>query len=213
MDKFIIFDLDGTLIDTLKGISYALNKFLKDNNYEYQYSEKEVASFIGNGARVLLAKAIKNNNYSNEFYTDFLSYYRKYQYKSKLYKRVKETLKRLNKMNIDLFILSNKPNDLLIELINIFLSNIKFKHIQGYKEGYEAKPDIKLLNESIIQKYTLDIKNGYIVGDSYVDILTGKNIGISTILVTYGYGILEVSKSKNPDYIIDEFRKLLEVIK
>ncbi len=211
--KFVIFDLDGTLIDTLEGITIAVNKFLKYKNINLEYSKDTIRTFIGNGAELLFKRFMKDNSYNDKDYELFLKFYRDNQKYSVLFKNVDVTLQELNKKNIKLFILSNKPDELLQTLIPSLLKDIKFEYIQGQDKNYPIKPDVTLLNEKIIKKYNLNINNGFYVGDSYVDVLTGKNANLKTILVTYGYGKLEDSLKYNPDYIIDDFKDVLEIIK
>lgn len=211
--KFMIFDLDGTLIDTLEGITIAVNKFLKYKNINLEYSKDSIRTFIGNGAELLFKRFMKDNSYNDKDYELFLKFYRDNQKYSVLFKNVDVTLQELNKKNIKLFILSNKPDELLQTLIPSLLKDIKFEYIQGQDKNYPIKPDVTLLNEKIIKKYNLNINNGFYVGDSYVDVLTGKNANLKTILVTYGYGKLEDSLKYNPDYIIDDFKDVLEIIK
>lgn len=211
--KFVIFDLDGTLIDTLEGITIAVNKFLKYKNINLEYSKDSIRTFIGNGAELLFKRFMKDNSYNDKDYELFLKFYRDNQKYSVLFKNVDVTLQELNKKNIKLFILSNKPDELLQTLIPSLLKDIKFEYIQGQDKNYPIKPDVTLLNEKIIKKYNLNINNGFYVGDSYVDVLTGKNANLKTILVTYGYGKLEDSLKYNPDYIIDDFKDVLEIIK
>ena len=209
----MIFDLDGTLIDTLEGITIAVNKFLKYKNINLEYSKDTIRTFIGNGAELLFKRFMKDNSYNDKDYELFLKFYRDNQKYSVLFKNVDVTLQELNKKNIKLFILSNKPDELLQTLIPSLLKDIKFEYIQGQDKNYPIKPDVTLLNEKIIKKYNLNINNGFYVGDSYVDVLTGKNANLKTILVTYGYGKLEDSLKYNPDYIIDDFKDVLEIIK
>lgn len=211
--KFVIFDLDGTLIDTLEGITIAVNKFLKYKNMNLEYSKDTIRTFIGNGAELLFKRFMKDNSYNDKDYELFLKFYRDNQKYSVLFKNVDVTLQELNKKNIKLFILSNKPDELLQTLIPSLLKDIKFEYIQGQDKNYPIKPDVTLLNEKIIKKYNLNINNGFYVGDSYVDVLTGKNANLKTILVTYGYGKLEDSLKYNPDYIINDFKDVLEIIK
>lgn len=211
--KFVIFDLDGTLIDTLEGITIAVNKFLKYKNINLEYSKDTIRTFIGNGAELLFKRFMKDNSYNDKDYKLFLKFYRDNQKYSVLFKNVDVTLQDLNKKDIKLFILSNKPDELLQTLIPSLLKDIKFEYIQGQDKNYPIKPDVTLLNEKIIKKYNLNINNGFYVGDSYVDVLTGKNANLKTILVTYGYGKLEDSLKYNPDYIIDDFKDVLEIIK
>lgn len=211
MGKAVIFDLDGTLIDTLKGITKALNETLKELNIPYFYNEEIVRTFIGNGARTLFFKGIKRE-FSEEEYSLFLKNYEKYQYISPLYNNVLNTLKLIKNKGYLLFIYSNKPNELLSLLIKEkFKEDIAiFKEIKGEDKNYPKKPDPTYLNE-LFNKYDIDKLNSYYIGDSITDINLSKNVSIKSIIVSYGYGNKKELKESN--YLINDFKEILDIIK
>ena len=211
--KFVIFDLDGTLINTLKGITVAVNKFLKFKNINKKYSEDEVKKFIGNGAELLFKRFMNGYEYNTNDYELFIKYYKDNQIYSEVYNNVDKTLKELKKRGYLTYILSNKPDELLKILIPSLFKDIDFDYIQGQDKNYKCKPDVTLLNERIINKYNLNSNDGFYVGDSYVDIQTGKNAKLKTIFVTYGYGDKNVALMNKPDYVIEDFSELLGILK
>lgn len=213
MQKFVIFDLDGTLIDTVEGITIAANKYLKDHSIPFVYTKKDISSFIGNGAPILFKRMMKEYEYTDSDYEEFLTYYRDNQKYSVVYDSVICCLKELIKRDYYLFILSNKPDSLLQILIPELLKDIEFKYIQGQDNNYPTKPDVTLLNEKTINKFNLDPKNGFYVGDSYVDVLTAKNASLKSIFVTYGYGDNQKAIDLRPDYVINEFKEIMEILK
>ena len=156
---------------------------------------------------------MKNYEYNENDYQEFLTFYRDNQKYSKVYPEVVSSLKALISRGYSLFILSNKPDSLLQILIKELLNEINFKYIQGQDNKYPTKPDVTLLNEKIINSFDLDPNEGYYVGDSYVDVLTGKNAKLKSIFVTYGYGDYQKAMSYKPDYIIDKFKDILEIVK
>lgn len=210
MVDYIIFDLDGTLIDTLEGITVAVNETLKEVGLDYYYTKSEVKTFIGKGAKNLITLAFKRNLSSEEFEL-FLKNYEKYQYVSKAFPNVMEVLKELNERNIPIIVYSNKPNELLQKLMEFVFNDIKFSYLQGQDLNYPTKPDVTLLKK-IIKHLKLEEKNGLFVGDSVVDILTAKNINMNCLILTYGYGnIIEMDKETNKTYIND-FKEVLKFI-
>lgn len=213
MQKFVIFDLDGTLIDTVEGITIACNKYLQFKDIPLHYSKQEIESFIGNGAPLLFKRMMKSYQYNDKDYEDFLSFYKENQKYSVVYPNVFNSLKELINRGYYLFILSNKPDSLLQILIPSLLKDIEFKYIQGQDNNYPTKPDVTLLNEKIINKFKLNKDEGYYVGDSYVDVLTAKNANLKSIFVTYGYGDNHKAMTYNPDYVIDDFKKIMEILK
>lgn len=213
MNKFIIFDLDGTLLDTLEGITEGLNLTLKELNFSKNYSKEEVKSFIGNGARRLLFLALKREFNESE-YSLYLKNYEKTQYISPFFKDVLNTLIDLKNKGYILMINSNKPDEILQKLIkNKFngLEKTLFSDIKGQDSSIKRKPDPTYLNE-LINKLNLKKENGFYVGDSIVDILVSKNLNIKSIIVSYGYGNQKEIIDNKPSYYIDEFKKVEEIV-
>lgn len=213
MNKFIIFDLDGTLLDTLEGITEGLNLTLKELNISKNYSKEEVKSFIGNGARRLLFLALKREFNESE-YSLYLKNYEKTQYISPFFKDVLNTLIDLKNKGYILMINSNKPDEILQKLIkNKFngLEKTLFSDIKGQDSSIKRKPDPTYLNE-LINKLNLKKENGFYVGDSIVDVLASKNLNIKSIIVSYGYGNQKEIIDNKPSYYIDEFKKVEEIV-
>ncbi len=214
MDKFLIFDLDGTLIDTIKGITKALNVTLKELNLSYNYDEEIVKTFIGRGARILFKLGLKRD-FKEEEYNLFLKNYEKYQYISPLFNDVLDTLKILKNKGYSLFIYSNKPEKLLIKLIdNKFKDNQHlFLEIKGEDNSFLKKPDPSYLFD-LFSRFNLDPKNGIYIGDSIIDLYTAKNANLKPIILSYGYGDYHKIKEEDSSILlIDKFKDLLEVIK
>lgn len=211
MNKFIIFDLDGTLIDTLEGIYVAINKTLEELNINKVYTKEEVKGFIGNGVGKLFERALKRN-YTSEEMDHLLINYEKYQYVSKPFEGVIETLDYFKNNGYSLFIYSNKPEHLLQKLCEYSFDKSLFKFIKGEDKNFPRKPDNTFL-KYLFKEYGLKSEEGYYVGDSYVDVLTAKNMNLRSIILSYGYGDLIETKKHNPDYIIDEFKRLKEIIR
>lgn len=210
MKKFVVFDLDGTLIDTLEGITCAINDTFLKLHKNFHYSKEEVATFIGHGARRLFYLANKGEFEEDEF-SLYLSFYEKDQYVSSLYPHVYETLKELNRLGVKILIFSNKPNEILQKLVANKLSDVDLLYIQGQDKNFPPKPDVTLLNK-ILTSFSLDPKDGIYVGDSDVDVLTARNSNMPSIILTYGYGNKELIKEAKPDYLIDDFKDIIKLI-
>ena len=210
MKNFVVFDLDGTLIDTLIGLTEAVNLTLKEINKPYYYSKEEVKSFIGRGARRLFTLATKNSFTDAEFDL-YLKNYEKCQYISEPFNGAIETLTYLKEKGYKLIIYSNKPNDILQKLIKNKLGMIEFDYIQGQDNNFPPKPDITLLNK-IFKELNLKSENGIYVGDSIVDLETAKNAKLESVIFSFGYGNQEEIKNAKPDYYFDEFENLKEIL-
>lgn len=214
MKKFIIFDFDGTLVDTLKGLTNASNLLMEEFNYPYRYSYEEVKEFIGNGARILFLKLTHRSDFDDNLehqYQQFLKLYEKTQYISPPFDGVVETLKVLNDKGIKIIIYSNKPDDILNKIVKYALKDIKILKIQGFLEGYKVKPDVTLLNKILLEN-NLNAYEGLYVGDSYTDYLTAMNLHMDMIFLTYGYCHKD-DKNKFECTKIDNFRDILNYIK
>lgn len=210
MVDYIVFDLDGTLLDTLIGLTLALNNTLKELNESYRYKENEVKGFIGNGAFILLSRALKRTPSDDEF-SLFLKHYEEDQYVSVAFPKVNEVLKELKEKGIKLIIYSNKPDEILQKLVKRNLNEVTFDYIQGQDKAYPPKPDVTLLNR-IIHKLNLENKKGLFVGDSIVDVLTARNVNLDSLILTYGYGKEEDFKKDNSIKLINTFEEVKEYI-
>lgn len=214
MKKFVIFDFDGTLLDTLKGLTNASNLLMEKFNYPYRYSYDEVKEFIGDGARKLFLRLIHRSDFDEELekqYQEFLKYYEETQYISPPFKGVIKTLKKLNKDGIKIIIYSNKPDDILNKIVNASLKDIKILKTQGFVEGYKVKPDVTLLNR-ILKENNLSPYEGLYVGDSYTDYLTAMNLHMDMIFLTYGYCHKE-DQDKFSCIKLNNFQDILNYIK
>ncbi len=210
MNNFIIFDLDGTLIDTLPGITKALNETLKELNITKSYNIQEVRNFIGGGVKKLFKSAL-NRDFSEDEINLMLKNYEKYQYLSNPYDNVLTVLDYLSNKNIKLFIYSNKPNELLQKLVKLKLNNVQFEYVQGDDFKFKNKPDPEFLNY-LFKKFNLNPNEGFYVGDSEYDLLTSINSKLKSIIVTYGYGNYEIIKEMKPDYMINDFEMIKEIL-
>ena len=210
MDKFVVFDLDGTLIDTLTGLTEAVNLTLKEINKPYIYKKEEVKTFIGRGAKRLFALASKNDNNPAEFEL-FLKNYERCQYISEVFPGVKKTLLALKEKGYKLIIYSNKPDSILQKLIKEKLGDIEFSYVQGQDNRYPPKPDITLLT-NILNKLNLKAEDGIYVGDSIVDLETARNANMKCVIFSFGYGDQKEIIDSSPDFYFDKFEQLNEIL-
>ena len=187
-DAFI-FDLDGTICDTLKDIAYCVNYSLKKHHLK-TYSLNEFKSFLGHGSKYLIEKAISSR--SDLFDSVFHIYMEKYlsnptKY-TKAYKYISPFLLKAKEKGIKLIVYSNKPDNLANEVINKCFGNDLFDLVVGIKKTTkEVKPSIsELINYS--HHLNINFSNSAYFGDSDVDLYTGINLKVKEIYLTcWGY--------------------------
>ena len=188
MKKLLIFDLDGTLVDTLVDLKNAVNHALLLKNYPERTLE-QIRKAIGNGVAKLVARSIPNGT-DNPDYESTLSEFRKYYSKhsvdfTKPYPGVHEQLINLKSQGYIIAVATNKLTDISRPLLNGFYPNI-FDYIQGDEPGMDRKP-APMMIETICHKFNVDKKDAFYIGDTNVDMETAENSGVDFVLVTYGF--------------------------
>ena len=205
--KCAVFDLDGTLLNTIKTITHYLN-FALANNGLGEVTPEECRGFVGNGVRMLLIRAIEaRGEYTDELYARmYESYNEAYNaephYLTEAYEGIPEMLEGLRARGIRLAVLSNKPHIATVGTIAKFFPNT-FDVVSGGREGIPLKPDpTALLSTVSALGFTPD--ECLYVGDSDVDMETARNAGVALGLgVSWGFRDREVLKSAGADLIID----------
>lgn len=206
----IIFDLDGTLVDSKKDIVEAVNFTLKQLGLKERPFE-EVASYIGTGVSSLIRQSLgqENKDLLNQAILTLEDYYRNhFAQKSNLYPNVRDILEFFKTKTMIVF--TNRKKEMaLISLKSLNIDHY-FKDVIGGDDENCLKPSLCSLNKAL--KWCEDKKRSIIVGDMDIDILAGKNAGITTCAVTYGIGNLNDLLKTKPDYVIDDLSQLKEII-
>ena len=214
--KLLVFDLDGTLMNTLKDLNVATNFALKKYNYEPRTLE-QTRKDIGNGVAMLIARSIPNGmdnpNYP-ECLTNFKTYYKAHYFENTFpYEKVKETLTILKSKGYLLAVVSNKFDEGAKKLVNYYLPNI-FDRIQGSLPelglGYKPSPD--LVNK-VLSEFNINNKDALYIGDTEVDYQTAVNSNLDVVMVSYGYrdrSFLETIIKNSP--IIDCIDELINLL-
>lgn len=209
----VVFDLDGTLLNTLDDLSDSLNYALKSNELPCRKKE-EVRDFLGHGAATLVERSIPNGC-KNPKYKKCVSDFRRHYFynmrnKTALYDGIIELLEKLRKKNYKLAIVSNKFDAAVKELNKIYFSGYIDTAV-GESENARKKPAPDILLKAIEEIGSTPEKTIY-VGDSEVDIETSKNAGTTCVCVTWGFRNRNFLESLNPDYIIDTPGELLGIL-
>ncbi len=213
--KALIFDLDGTLLDTIEDISNAVNSALVEFGFSPHPLDK-YKNFVGDGVEQLVLRSIGKDvdratfekvfnkvkeNYSNNLFV-----------KTKPYKNIIETLEELKRKNIVTGIISNKPHKFTELTVNYYFDRSLFSFVYGASDSYPKKPDPFLANK-VVEDYKLSKDEVAYVGDSDIDILFAKNAGIFSIGASWGFRGEEELRRSNADFIVSDPLQLLEFFK
>ncbi len=188
MNKAVIFDLDGTLIDSLPDILEQVNITLKEFKAPLRTAE-EIRQFIGNGARNLIKQSF--GDISEDDLDERLAFYNE-RYtnsgspKTKLFEGVEELLLSLKERGYKLAILTNKPQRTTDEVYSKYLSFANFDMVVGQSSSVKCKPD-KTATLNILEKLNVKKEDAFFIGDGETDVLTSINAGIKNISVLWGY--------------------------
>ena len=209
----VIFDLDGTLLDTLEDLADAVNAIMRIYGFPERTLE-EVRKFVGNGIRRLMELAVPEGVCGELFeqvFEEFRTYYTAHcQVKTKAYAGVMPLLAQLKTQGISMAIVSNKNHGAVVELNDIYFK----EHISvaiGQRDGIRKKPAPDTVFEAL-RMLGKEKAHALYVGDSEVDFMTAENAGMDCVLVRWGFRTEEELSAYNPVAMIDQPMQLLEIL-
>ncbi len=217
MIKLCIFDLDGTLLDTLGTISYYGNEALKKCGIEPILKE-DYKYHVGQGIYNLIKNMLNAKNCCTEenFNKVFKIYDDAYNsnttYKTEVYDGIKELLDNLKRDGIKIAVMSNKPDFATKSVAYDFFGRGYFDIVLGQRENIAIKPDPYSVIE-IINKLDVSKEEVIYIGDTSVDMKTGKNAGLNTVGVLWGFRDEKELTESGADLIISNPNELYEYIK
>ncbi len=209
--RSLIFDLDGTLVDSCEDIAASLNYTLATLGLPTK-TRAEVERFVGDGVKILLTRAAGNSDpaFLEKAVQIFRPHYSEHCVdRTELYPDVKEILE--NFKNKKLGVVSNKPFEMVIKTLDHFRVRHYFQSVMGA----ESTPNRKPHPEPVLK--TLEIlkatkSDAVMVGDGTADIAAGKAAGVLTCAVTYGYRKREELEAAKPNFIIKSILELKNLI-
>lgn len=213
--KCILFDLDGTLVDSLEDIACAMNAALEENGFP-THSTPEYAYFVGDGVRVLIERALPENQRDEKTIlrihkTYSANYDANYALKTKPYQGIPALLTQLKKMGMKLAVASNKPDALSQTLVRHFFDGI-FDVVLGKRSDVPAKPNPQIVND-ILKVLDAAPAECLFVGDTNVDIQTAKAAGLRSAGCVWGFRDYDELTAAGADYILNEPGELLHILK
>ena len=217
MHKLCIFDLDGTLTDTLESLTYSVNLTLQELGAD-PITDEQCKAFVGSGARRLIERSLEAAGVDLERIEEAMEIYgrvfKKFcTYHVAPYEGITELLYALRERGIQLAVLSNKPHLQTVDVVEMFFEENLFSHVQGQKEGIPRKPD-PTAALMIAEKFGVTPEECVYIGDSDVDMKTGTAAGMTTIGVAWGFRTKDVLLENGADYIAeraDEIKKIVLV--
>jgi phosphoglycolate phosphatase len=210
--ELLVFDLDGTLVNSQYDLGDALN-FALFRLAKPQLAYTEIPSMLGGGLRHLISQALETTvkEEIEEAIVFFYEFYEKnHTAKTAYYTGVAETLDRLSTKKMA--VLSNKPHRFTQGIVSKLDKAGHFELVMGADtEKYALKPSGEGL-EIILQHFNIIPEKALMIGDSTHDIMAAKSIGMHSCAVTYGYRSKEILFEAQPDLMVDTFAALAEVI-
>ena len=212
MKKLVIFDLDGTLLDTIADLAESANHALKQLGYPTRDVEK-IRTFVGNGVNKLLFRALPDEEKSEEnmmrMRTHFVPYYDAHNADlSAPYPGIVALLEELQAKGLRMAVASNKYQEATVKLVKHYFPMIDFVEVLGQREGINVKPDPTIVFD-ILQKAGVSKEETLYVGDSGVDMQTAINAGVDAVGVTWGFRSRTELESFHPMGLIDKAEELL----
>ena len=217
----ILFDLDGTLVDTAPDLMHAHNHVMKKYGYPTK-STDEIRNLVGQGAGAMLGRSIwgqakkefgkiQDDGIKKEMVKDFVDFYGKnIVNESTLIKGVKEFLIWSKKNNISMAVCTNKQEHLAIDLLKKIGIYDFFEYVAGHNTFDYCKPDPRHLT-SVIEILDGDLKRSLMIGDSETDANAARDAGIPVILLEDGYTEKNITEIYH-NHLIKDFRNIEKIV-
>ena len=189
--RLVLFDLDGTLLDTLEDLSAAVNHALEKRGLP-GHSTAEYMNMVGHGIRNLVTQALPAGKQTDtelidSALADFKAYYTAHiDVHTHPYPGMQEVVNRLHETEVTMAVASNKFQEGAEYLVRKFFPGIPFAAVLGNRPGFPLKPDPEIVGE-VLRKSGVSPEEAVLVGDSPTDMKTAANGGIDAIAVTWGY--------------------------
>jgi len=211
--RALIFDLDGTLIDSKRDLIHSVNAMLLEMGRQ-KLDEETISGYIGHGAPLLVSRALGGNVKEDELRRAlqfFLAYYEEHKLDSTCaYPGVAETMAELGRKQLPMAVLTNKPVRISVRILEALGLVDHFRVIYGGNSFETKKPDPCGANK-ILEEFGAAPSETMVVGDSEVDVQTARNAGTMAATVNYGFGVHD--RAQHPaDIYLDKIGDLLPLV-
>ncbi len=214
MNKAVLFDLDGTLLNTSLDLRNALNYALRNSGAK-EVTVEDVLLRTGHGIKNLVEVSIPNglnNPAFNQAYEDFKEYYKENcTNDTYMYPEVVETIRKIKNRGYKVAVISNKADFLTQKIIKFYFNDL-FDVITGARDDMRLKPAPDLC-EFVLKELDVAKNNAFYVGDSYTDYETATNSNLRPLIVTYGFKSKEFLINKGVKVLLDSVKELLEYVR
>ena len=217
MKRLIIFDLDGTLLNTIGDLADAVDYVMRSRNLP-EHTNAEYRQMVGGGIKRLVERALpeelaRNEQYVEECVTQFRRYYVDNIDRHTIpYEGIPELLGKLQSEGVLLAVASNKFQHGTDRLVAKFFGDIKFVAIEGNREGAPLKPNPEIIH-NILRKANVEGKDAVMVGDSGIDIRTAIAAGIDSIGVSWGFRFAEELYDAGAEIVVTTTEELERAIR
>lgn len=211
--KAVIFDMDGTILNTIDDIAGAVNYILRKYHMPARTVE-EVKYFVGNGLRRTLLLSVPKGtpeSFVEDIFEEFVSYYKNHSnICTRPYEGIVEAIKTLKEKGYKLAVVSNKRQEAVERLCQIFYKDL-FDAIAGDRDGINRKPDPDMVYD-VLERIGVRKEDALYIGDSDVDIKTAQNAGLGGIFVSWGFRGGEFLQEQGAEFIADSPEELVKMI-
>ncbi len=211
--KLAVFDMDGTILNTLEDLADSTNYALKANGLPERTID-EVRRFVGNGIRLLIERAVPTDTdkeLTDKVFDTFKEYYKTHcAVKTRPYDGIKDVLLELRKAGCLTAVVSNKADFAVQDLCKDYFDNL-FDFAIGEREGIKKKPAPDSVFE-VLSKLNVEKADAVYIGDSDVDFATSVNAGMDVIMVGWGFRDAEFLREKGVKRIIKQPSEILDII-
>ena len=212
--KCAVFDLDGTLINTITDLANTTEYIMKRHGFEAHWSEADYKSFVGNGIKKLIERAFRHTLSEQEledYFSEFKEYYNIHMLdNTKPYDGITEQLKILRDNGIKMCVITNKAEPAAIGLIEQLFGKGLFDIIIGQRDGLALKPAPDGVFAAL-EALSVKQEEAIYFGDSNVDMQTAKNASLTAVGVTWGFRSKAELEKEGANIIIDSPARISEL--